>query len=61
MKIMVERQFDEIGDEYMQSEDVLIDIWIDEVGDMMLERDGELLIIPSEILNGVLSYKKPTP
>lgn len=55
---MIERQFDEQGDEYLNSEEIFIDIWINKAGHMMIEKEDELLIIPSEVLNGVLSFKK---
>jgi len=53
MVIIIEKQFDKIGDEYMQEEKVQADIR--KCGNnIVIETEDKLFTIPVEVFNGIM-------
>lgn len=53
MKIIIEKQFNEVGDEYMEDSQVEARVWLNDNKDLLVEVDGNLYKIPNEIFTGI--------
>jgi len=53
MKIIAEKQFDKIGDEYMRESKVEVKIWKYKK-EVCIEFEKQILIIPLEVFYGIL-------
>lgn len=53
MKVIIERRFDKLGDEYLQSETIQANFWADDKC-VIIEFDKELYIIPKVVFMGIM-------
>ncbi len=56
MKVIIEKQYHELGDEYMEQTGVGADVWENQ-GDLFIEMEGAMYRLPDELLNGVIKQK----
>lgn len=57
MKIIIEKQYHKLGDEYMEQTEVEADVWKNESGDLLIEMEDSLYKLPNELLNGINNQK----